>query len=78
MGCCIIKTGRSYGAQKEIKLLLYKQLTPTGQKRTTRKDYYFKIKQRIEHREELIIQLVYELYELTPEKIKNVKGGESG
>jgi len=61
-----------------MKLLLYKQLTPTEQKKTTRKDYYFKIKQRIEYREEKINQLVYELYELTPEKIKNVKGGESG
>lgn len=33
------------------------------------------LKQRIEHSEEKINQLVYELYELTPEEIKIVEGG---
>lgn len=33
------------------------------------------IKQRIEHGEEKINQLVYELYELTPEEIKIIEGG---
>ncbi len=35
------------------------------------------IKQRIEHSEDKINQLVYELYELTPEEIKIIEGGNS-
>ena len=35
------------------------------------------IKTRIEHSEEKINQLVYELYELTPEEIKIVEGGDN-
>ena len=35
------------------------------------------VKQRIEHSEEKINQLVYELYELTPEEIAIVEGGNN-
>ena len=35
------------------------------------------LKQRIEHSEDKINQLVYELYELSPEEIKIVEGGSN-
>ncbi|MDO8999697.1 MAG: hypothetical protein Q7W45_08030 [Bacteroidota bacterium] len=37
----------------------------------------FEKKQRIEHSEEKINQLVYELYQLTPEEIAIVEGGNN-
>lgn len=71
---CIIQTGRSYRANKEMGLIFYKQVAPTEQK-ITRENYYFRIGQNCSLSEEEINQLVYELYNLTEKEIKIIEGG---
>ncbi len=63
----IVNTGRYYGACSGMGLVFYKQAAPTEQKVKT--DLNLKSKQRIEHSEEKINQLVYELYNLTEKEI---------
>jgi hypothetical protein len=64
-----MNTYRSYGAYNGMELFFYKQIAPTEQQVKMQDNFYFKIKQRIEHSEEKINQLVYELYNLTEKEI---------